>query len=242
MPESNEIQTIRNSAEKRRRRRCGATALSVLGGVALAVSLPLSGCNILGPAIYLIHGPEKAPPLHRLDPKRRTVVFVDDRRNKLPRRSLRQVMAEKAQDLLLKERCVEAMIDAKAALAVTARDKATEPMNIAEIAKAAQAEVIVYATVDQFVLSVDGQTFSPSITLRIKVVDAVNEARMWPTEKDGHTLVVNIPMRQGFVPQNQSEQMKAEVETAEATGLALAQLFYEHEVQASPSRSSPDGL
>lgn len=214
----------------------------VLSGLAMAASLFPAGCNILGPAIFLIHGPQKVAKLYTLDPKRRTVVFIDDQRNKLPRRSLRQVMAEKAQDALLKERCVEAMIDAKAALAVTARDKATEPMNIAEIAKAAQAEVIIYATVDDFVLSRDGQTFAPAIEMRIKVIDATNEARMWPAEKHGHTLVVNIPVRQGFVPQNPSEAMKAEIESAEVAGLALAQLFFDHEAQAAQARSSPDGL
>jgi len=206
-------------------------------------ALPLlTGCNILGPAIYFIHGPEKVPKLYALDPKRRTVVFIDDRRNQLPRRSLRQVMAEKAQGTLLDERCLEAMIDAKAALAVTARDKATEPMKITEIAKAVDAEVIIYATVDQFVLSTDGQTFAPAMALRIKVLDAINEKRLWPDDKNGHNLVLNIPIKQGFVPQNQSEVMKAENEAAEAAGLAIAQLFFEHEVQAAPAKSKADGF
>jgi len=115
-------------------------------------------------------------------------------------------------------------------------------MKITEIAKAVDAEVIIYATVDQFVLSTDGQTFAPAMALRIKVLDAINEKRLWPDDKNGHNLVLNIPIKQGFVPQNQSEVMKAENEAAEAAGLAIAQLFFEHEVQAAPAKSKADGF
>lgn len=241
MPESTTMQTMGPFTR-------GTRTLSNRGASALLCwltlwALPLlTGCNILGPAIFLVHGPEKVPKLYALDPKRRTVVFIDDRRNQLPRRSLRQVMAEKAQSTLLDERCLEAMIDAKAALAVTARDKATEPMKITEIAKAVEADVIIYATVDQFVLSNDGQTFAPAMAIRVKVLDATNEKRLWPDDKNGHNMVLNIPIKQGFVPQNQSEVMKAENEAAEAAGLAIAQLFFEHEMQAAPAKSTADGV
>jgi len=241
MPESN---SERNSMMRTITSARGASRTWLSAGAFVAAFMwliPTPGCNILGPAIYLIHGPEKVPKLYTLDPKRRTVVFIDDRRNQLPRRSLRQVMAEKAQNMLLDERCVEAMIDAKAALAVTARDKATEPMKITEIAKAVQADVIIYATIDQFVLSSDGQSFAPAMAMRVKVVDATNETRLWPEEKNGHNLVLNIPMKQGFVPQNNSDVMKAENESAEVAGLALAQLFFDHEAQAAPAKATPDG-
>ncbi len=216
----------------------GSGIVFAICGLTLTGLPLLAGCNILGPAIYLVHGPEKVPKLYGLDEKKRTVVFVDDRRNQLPRRQLRQVMAEKAQNALLDARAVEAMIDAKAALAVTARDKATEPMKITEIAKAVEADVIIYATVDEFVLSTDGQSFSPAIRMRVKVLDAVKEVRLWPEDKDGYVLKLNLPLRQGFAPKNQSELMQGENEAAESAGLALAQLFFDHEAQAAPSQPS----
>ena len=50
--------------------------LAVLALLALVPALP--SCNIVGPAFLLVHGPEKIKKLHTLDPRRPTVIFVDE--------------------------------------------------------------------------------------------------------------------------------------------------------------------
>ncbi len=62
--------------ERHRRTWC----LTASAALALVVAPLQSGCNIIAPAYFIIHGPPKVPALYVL-PDRPTVVFVDDRRN-----------------------------------------------------------------------------------------------------------------------------------------------------------------
>ena len=188
-----------------------------------------AGCNIVAPVFYIVHGPEKVPALHELDPKRPTVVFVDDRSNRLPRRALRLTIGESAQIALMKQEAVETMIDTRGAISASNQDRAGQAMSIVDIGKAVNAEVVVYATVDAFTLSTDGQSFSPSASLRVKVIDVVADQRVWPAEKEGHPLTLAFPTRSSDIPRTATEIRKYEDETARLVGESLAQLFYKYE-------------
>lgn len=214
----------------RRFRAIGAIAISAgLGAVALA----LSGCNIVGPVGYFIAGPPKVQARHELDPKRATVMFIDDRANRLPRRALRGTIAERAQKALLDKGTVKNLIDARAAFAAAARESDAEPLSITDIGRNAKAEVVIYVTIDAFSLTPDGQTFQPSTTMRVKVMDATNDTRLWPEDPAGFRLIASPEVRQGFVPRSQADVSKAQIEAAETAGLAVAQLFFTHEGDAT---------
>ena len=99
---------------------------------------------------------------------------------------------------------------------------------IVEIGRAAKAEIVIYITIDNFALSPDGQTFSPSATFRAKVLDARDEKRLWPEDAAGHAVSLSPTRKTDFVPRNNSEMLKSEVELGKRTGLAIAQLFAKH--------------
>lgn len=200
-------------------------AVLVLPG-ALAAVLP--GCNIVGPAYLLVHGPEKVPRKFELPKDRPTIIFVDDRANSLPRRSLRQTIADAAQKVLLEKHVLTNVIDSRAALAVAAQDRSGEPKPITEIGKAAQAEIVIYVTVDGFTLSPDGQTFAPGASVRIKVIDVANDTRLWPEDKAGFAFSTQSPAQTGTAPTSQSQVALGEDGAAQRTGLAIAQCFFEH--------------
>jgi len=191
------------------------------------------GCNIIGPAYVLIHGPEKQPRQFQLDPKKSVVVFVDDRSNVLPRRSIRQLIGEAAQKQLLASAEVTNVIDCRGAIAASARDKFDQPQSIVDIARSVHADLVVYASVEQFTLSEDGQSVSPAASVWVKVIDAATEARVWPEEKTGKRIGINPRFEQGFAPQSQADAAKAENAVAERLGVAIAQIFYEHELGQS---------
>jgi hypothetical protein len=88
---------------------------------------------------------------------------------------------------------------------------------------------VIYATVDQFALSGDGQSFSPTATLRIKVIDVASDKRLWPEEPRGHPVIVRLEAKQGTPPTSTSARYKAEDELARQTGLQIARLFFNHE-------------
>jgi hypothetical protein len=208
-------------------------------GVTLAVlgaAGALPGCNILGPAILLVEGPPKVPAQFTLEKKRPTVVFVDDRASVLPRRALRQQIAKSAQDVLLNERVLTNVIDTSAAMTVAAHESATDLMDITSLAKAVQAEVVIYVSVDSFSLTPDGQTYSPEAHFHVKVIDITKpEARIWPAEHEGHPLAVTSKNTSTPNPKTTGEQIGSLNTLADRSGAAIAQLFYTHEVLADVS-------
>jgi hypothetical protein len=202
-----------------------------------ALALP-AGCNIVGPAYYLIHGPEKTKKLFALDEKKTTVIFIDDRQNRVPRRALRLTMGQEAEKTLLKQKVVKDMVSAESALLAAGTEHRGQPVPISEVGAAVKADIVIYATVDSFGLSPDGESFAPAARLRVKVIDAPSDTRLWPENESGYPLVVKPVLTAKEVPTSLSARYKAEDELAQLTGVELAQLFYNHEALRGPR--SPD--
>ena len=199
---------------------------SLLAG---AAGLLGAGCNIVGPAYYFIHGPEKAKKLYELDPKRTTVVFVDDRSSRVPRRASRVAIGEQAEQTLLKERVVKDMVSSQSAIQAAGTDREGKPASIAEVGAAVKADVVIYATVDEFSLTRDGQTYSPGAVLRVKVVDATGNARLWPENPAGHVVSVRLSPKTSDLPTSTAARFQAEDELARQAGQEIAWLFMDHE-------------
>jgi hypothetical protein len=199
-------------------------ALVMLGGGAL-----LGGCNIVAPAALLIHGPEKSPRLHPLDPEKVTVILIDDRQNKVPRRALRLAMGEVAEKQLLAKRVVNDMVTGQSALVAAGNDRSGRPAPIAEIGRAVGAQVVIYATVDEFTLLPDGQTYAPTVRMRVKVVDVESDTRLWPVDPSGHSVFVRPQVTSRDAPNSIAGRYQAEEELAQLAGVYLANLFHDHE-------------
>lgn len=210
-----------------------------LAAAAFSLGAVLPGCNIVGPAFYLIHGPEKRPAAFTLDKKRSTVVFVDDQNSMLPRRNLRMVIASSATEVLQREKLVEDMIDGRGAIIAASRDRDSEPLSVTAIGRAVRAAVVIHVIMDSFTLSRDGQSYSPYAELRVKVIDAENDTRLWPPESldRGAELKVTLFERANYAPQSQSAVAKGEEDLAKQIGQAVAELFYDH-VANQPERKS----
>jgi hypothetical protein len=190
----------------------------------------IASCNIFGAAYSVVHGPEQTPAQYSLDKNRPTVVFVDDRANILPRRAMRQQIALAAQNALLKEGVLKNVMDATAALNAAAHETAGEPMDMASLAKAVHAEVMIYVSVDSFVLSSDGQTYQPEARYHVKVIDTTKpNARLWPEEHEGYPLTVNTKPDSTAAPKNAGERAAGLTALAERSGGAVAELFFSHE-------------
>jgi len=113
-------------------------------------------------------------------------------------------------------------------------DRYEQPIPIADIGRAVKADVLIYATVDSFVLSPDGQTYDPMAQLRVKVIDAKNDTRLWPDEARGYPLIVRVRSKTAPMPTSAASRYEAEDELAKQVGLELAWLFYNHEAEHGP--------
>jgi hypothetical protein len=204
----------------------------------LALTLAtLAACNVVGPAALLIEGPPKIDAVYKLDPKRPTVVFVDDRNNVLKRVALRQAIAQAAQQELLDQGTLKQVIDCKAAYQVTARDKSNSVLSIVEVGKAVQAEIVIYVTVDSFGLSPDGSSYAPAASMRVKVLDVTkDDPRLWPKEREGHAFMASYRQMASKMPETLSEVAQAEDLLAKQCGRAIQQLFDSHEARGAASR------
>ncbi len=200
----------------------------MLAGAA-SIAAAIGGCNIVAPAFYLIHGGEKIEALYTLPKERSTVVFIDDRANRIPRRALRVAIAEEAERSLIKDAGLKDVISAQSALQAAGRENGTSPIPVTEIAQRVKADVIVYATVDSFALSPDGTSYQPAARLRVKVIDARSETRLWPKDEAGYSMTTTLQPKQGETPSNTGDVYKAEDELARQTGVELAEIFFKHE-------------
>jgi len=200
----------------------------------LVVAGALQGCNYVAAGYLLVHGPEKKPAAHELEKDRATVIFVDDRANVLARRSLRTQIAKVAQDTLLKEGVLTNVIDTTAAMQAAMRETSGEPLDITTLGRQVQADVVIYVTMDTFVLSTDGQTFSPEARAHVKVIDAKLAKRVFPLDKkEGHPVDVRLKLASGTVPKTGTEQINALNELADRTGLEIARVFFDSEARES---------
>lgn len=188
-----------------------------------------ASCNIVAPAFYMIHGPEKTKKACTLDPKRSTVVFIDDRLSRVPRRSSRVAIGEQVEQALLKEGVVKDMVSSQSALQAAGNDREGKPAAITEVGQSVKADVVIYATVDEFVLTRDGQTYSPMAMLRVKVIDAVTGKRLWPESPAGHVVAARLSPKTATLPESTAARFMAEDELAKQAGQEIAWLFFDHE-------------
>lgn len=199
-----------------------------LSALLVSIGLLFGGCNIVGPAWYMIRGPEKTKKVHTLDKNRTTVVVIDDRGNHVPRRALRVLMGDVAERTLLKQKVVKDMVSSQSALAAAASDRSGKPLSVAEIGEAVRSEVVVYATVDSFSISPDGTTLSPTVVMRVRVVDVAKDERMWPEDPAGHRHITRMAARVQTMPTSTTARYQLEDDLAKRAGLELAQLFFDH--------------
>lgn len=204
--------------------------------VAVAALTSLGGCNILGPAGYFILGPDKQPAVYKLDPEKVTVIVVDDKANIVPQRALRETMGRAAEEDLLEKGVVKEMVKSSQALAVLSRERFGERMTIQELGTALKADVVIFAAIDDFSLSQDGQSVTPLTRMRLKVVDVASGERKFPApnETEWYPLAIRLPAQSMEKPTG-AAIMQSNQQLARLAGIALAQTFYEH-VPSSPDK------
>lgn len=205
---------------------------------ALTVAAALNGCNIVGPALVLAEGPPKTDAKLELNDDRTHVVLIDDMRSRLPKRSLRDQIAQAAEETLLEQGVLtsERLIGARAVQKAMIDDRSGKPKPIASIGKDAGADVVIYVTIDAWGITRDGRSAAPVVEARVKVIDCAENKRIWPPNDIGYALRVSPTSARGDLPADLAGRSKVEQELARLFGVAIAQLFYTHETSQSATK------
>lgn len=209
--------------------------LLTLGAAALACLVTVPGCNVVTPIAYAIHGPGNVEPVYVLNPDQSTVIFIDDPSSKIAQRRLRYAMADVASRTLMQKKVVTDVIDSRTVLSAASKERMGDRLSITELGQAVGADAVIYGVVTNFALAAEQGTFVPLATMRVKVIDTASGQRVWPSSEAGYLLELRLPQRPSAAGRDEG-RLAAETNLAEATGLALAQLFYKHEITESASR------
>ena len=196
-----------------------------------AAAVGVGSCNIIVPAAYIIEGPPSNDAQYTL-PDRKVVVFVDDRKNLLSRTQLRTAIGDKVAADLLAQALVPEAIASRDAVAMARRDEsAGKPLSTAEIGEKVGAEVVIYVRVLSFNLSEPGGNPLPNALARVRVIDATNRARLFPTDVEDPGVEVASDMREVSMDLYNSTSGRRTVEDMLASDLGdrIAKLFYKHE-------------
>ncbi len=206
---------------------------AVLACVAL---IPMAGCNVAAPIFYAVHGPSKVLPKYTLDPNAATVILVDDPASTVGTRRLRADIASAATRILLDRDLVVDMIDPRPALALASQVGDEKPMSITEIGRAVEADIVIYVLLTEFEISNSEGSAIPSAAAQVKIMDVRLGQRVFPDDPRGTTVRLRPEHRAANVGSDASRGLALEREQAQRLGLAIAQLFYKHEVPDSAGR------
>ncbi len=191
----------------------------------------LSGCNIVGPAAYVLEGPATIDPVYVL-PKVKIVVFLDDRGSVIPRTRLRRIVAANATKQLLQvKRMVPAAVDGDAAVRVAEAESSGDLLSIDEIGRRVGADIIIYVQPQSFGLMSGGMP-RPSADLLVKVIDCQTGERLFPAgfTSNAHMVTATMAIKPGSHFENADTVRQLEEDLADFAGLRLAQVFFEHEL------------
>lgn len=200
-------------------------------GIALAITAGfIAGCNIVTPVAFAISGPPRIDAVTDM-PKANTVIFIDDRDSKLPRRSLRGTIGKAAETLILKNKLLtpEQLISTQSALRIAANDTAAAPLSAVDIGRRVGAEVVIFVEMQGWTLSRGGAEVSPAAQASVKILDCVANQRIWPNTAEGYELVVQMPRQPNELHSTRADRTKLEESLATQIGAELAGLFYTHD-------------
>jgi len=229
---------LQPSLLKPTRRQCCATAALGAAISALFALSSMSGCNVGVPAAYAIFGPGKIEAMHELAPVR-TVVFVDDRQNVLPRTSMRAAIGDKvSRDIMERSLVPSAVRPADAIILTRQREDGAKPLSIAAIGRELECQQVIYVQVTGFSLVGDGGNASggistgatPTATAVIKVIDVVNNIRTFPgSDGPGYDLVGKVREVDQDHINTVAKRRVVEDKLAIELGEQIGKLFYEYE-------------
>jgi hypothetical protein len=207
----------------------------------------LHGCNIVGPVAYIVDGPPTKEAEFKL-PDVPTVVFVDDRDSVVSPVSLRRIIADTASENLLVDQplvrgpVLKTVIASQDAMALAARqDRKDSMMSIEKIGESVGAEQVIYVNMVSFKDTPDGFTPRPVAVCEVKVIDIVNNRRLYPEGGNQDARVVQTMIREvdPSLYSTRSSRLKVFEALALEVGQDVAKLFYKHEIRELGGNLNP---
>jgi hypothetical protein len=210
-------------------------SLISLSAAILGVSV-LSGCNIVTPVAYAIEGPGQVDAEYTL-PNKKTVVFVDDPRNILPRTALRTTLGDAVSIDLMQRDHLDSTVASRDAVMVArsgTKGESSKLMSVEAIGRALDCAQVIHIQPMVFDLAgrSDDRGIRPTAMVRVKVLDLENKMRSYPMAEimpDGREITAVIREKDASALRTRAGRTQVEDELVRKIALEVAQLFYQHE-------------
>ena len=194
----------------------------------MAACFVLTSCNLVAGVTYAI-SPDPSQDAQYVLPDRRTVVFVDDRRNVMHPTRLRRVIAERVTRDLLANKILTTVVSPRDVMRVSeANDRHNNPLSVDDLGRAVDASVVIYVEMGAFGLTSDGQTANPRASCTVRVIDVDQRARLFPTDQAAYSVFTNLDRIDPHRIESGAEIRKLAEELAEELGDSIAKVFYSH--------------
>ncbi|MEY3025848.1 MAG: hypothetical protein RL136_584 [Planctomycetota bacterium] len=205
-------------------------------GVATLLALPLASCNIVTPIAYAIEGPGQIDAEYTL-PDKKTVVFVDDPENILPRTSLRTTIGDAVSFDLMGRELLGSTVATRDAIAVSRSGSGGDAgrlMSIEAIGRALDASQIIHIQPTIFDLAgrTDSQGLRPTAKATVKVIDLDLRQRTYPATSmlpGGREIVATIREADPTILRTRAGRSELEEQLSARLAVQIARLFYQHD-------------
>ncbi len=193
----------------------------------LTLSAALHGCNIAVPVAYALQGPPKTPAAYEPDTNRTTVILIEDPGSKVPRRELRLIAGQVADETLMKAKVYPAgkLISSKSALNAARSSGPGPKLSVVDIGRRVGAEIVIYVEVTDWTLFAEGQSISPRAAVSVRLFDTLANERIFP-EEGGFPIIASLP------PESEAKQPNRAVlerSLANELGYTIATAFFDSE-------------
>jgi len=198
--------------------------------------LSAAGCNIVTPVAYAIEGPGQIDAEYTL-PKKKTVIFVDDPRNILPRTALRTAIGDAVSFDLMERGHLESTVASRDAIAVAragSAGNAQKLMTVEAVGKALDCAQVIHIQPTVFDLTgrTDDRGIRPTAIVQVKVLDLEMRLRTYPAAEsmpDGREVTSIIREESSDGLRTRAGRTQIEDQLARKIALEVAQLFYQHD-------------
>ncbi len=212
-----------------------ALRLAALVACTSACMVLLAGCNIVHAGSYILEGPGKIVAEYELQ-QVKTVVFVDDQKNVLPRTTLRVIIGDDISAKLLTEKLVPSTISPRDAISMSrSREQDGTKLSLEKLGRELGAEQVIW--IRPYTFDLDGyddqQGARPTAKVHVKVIDVTHRVRVYPpgdSFPEGRDLTITL-LRDVNRDELATTIGRRKIEEALAAEIAddVAKLFYEHE-------------
>ncbi len=197
----------------------------------IVIMTSFAGCNVVAGVAYVVSPDPEQEAIFVL-PQKKTVVFVDDRRNIMHPSRLKNVLADRTTADLLGHEVLANMIAPQDAMRFAAsQDRSGSILTIGAIGKAVDASIVIYIEMTAFTLTVDGHNPAPIAGCSVRVVDVENRKQLFPPI-DGTNAAYPVRAALHKVGSHQIKTVSASRHLAsglaQEMGDAVAKLFYKH--------------